>query len=73
MARAKQKRRVPKEELAVAVRKHFKEAPVVENECMVEVMYRVRTQGISFRNHEMMRCIIGKTLVLTITQTKNSG
>jgi hypothetical protein len=45
MARARNKRRIRKEELALAVRKHFKEAPVVENECLVELLYRIKVKG----------------------------
>ncbi|KAF2424449.1 hypothetical protein EJ08DRAFT_700664 [Tothia fuscella] len=49
MARARQKRRIRKEELALAVRKHFKEAPVVENEVLVELLYRIKVKDKSFR------------------------
>jgi hypothetical protein len=45
MTQERAKRRSSKEDVAVAVRKHFKDNPVAENECLVEVMYRVRTKG----------------------------
>lgn len=47
MARAKNKRRIRKEELAMIVRRNFKEAPVVENECVVTLMYKVQMKGRS--------------------------
>ncbi|KAE9962928.1 hypothetical protein BLS_009877 [Venturia inaequalis] len=49
MARAKNKRRIKREELAMIVRKNFKEAPVVENECVVTLMYKVQMKDKTFR------------------------
>ncbi|TID23560.1 hypothetical protein E2P81_ATG03125 [Venturia nashicola] len=49
MARAKNKRRIRREELAMIVRRNFKEAPVVENECVVTLMYKVQMKDKSFR------------------------
>jgi hypothetical protein len=45
MARAKSKRRIRREELAMIVRRNFKEAPVMENECLVDLLYRVKVKG----------------------------
>src|ERR1700749_3279757 len=57
MSRPKNKRRIRREELAMGVRKNFKEAPVSENECVVELLYKVKMRGISTgkfqRNHEL--------------------
>jgi histone deacetylase complex subunit SAP30 len=47
MARAKNKRRIRREELAMIVRRNFKEAPVMENECLVDLLYRVKVKGAS--------------------------
>jgi len=49
MARTKQKKRMRKEELAMIVRRNFKEAPVVENECIVTLLYKVQMKDKSFR------------------------
>lgn len=48
MARQKEKRRVAKESLALAVRKHFNSAAVNEIDVVVEVIYRVKNQGMAF-------------------------
>jgi hypothetical protein len=45
MARQKDKRRVSKDQLALAVRKHFNSAAVNEIDVVVEVIYRVKNQG----------------------------
>jgi histone deacetylase complex subunit SAP30 len=46
MARVKNKRRIRREELAMIVRRNFKEAPVIENECLVDLIYRVKVKGV---------------------------
>jgi len=43
MARPRAKQRVPKETLALAVRKHFNALPVNENEAVVNTLYKART------------------------------
>ena len=45
MARKKDKRRVPKDQLALAVRKNFNSAAVNEIDVMVEMVYKVKHQG----------------------------
>lgn len=45
MARRKDKRRVSKEQLALTVRKNFNAAAVSEVDVMVELLYKVRSQG----------------------------
>jgi len=45
MARKKDKRRVSKEQLALAVRKNFNSAAVSEIDVTVEMVYKVRHQG----------------------------
>ncbi|KAK0943628.1 hypothetical protein LTR29_004799 [Friedmanniomyces endolithicus] len=49
MARRKDKRRVPKEVLALAVRKNFNSAAVSETDVVVELVYKVRHQDQAFR------------------------
>jgi len=49
MARKKDKRRTSKEQLALAVRKHFNAAAVNEIDVVVELVYKVRNQDNSFR------------------------
>jgi len=49
MSRPKNKRRIRREELAMIVRKNFKEAPVSENECVVELLYKVKMRDKAFR------------------------
>jgi len=46
MARRKEKRRVAKEQLALAVRKNFNSAAVSETDVVVELVYKVRHQGL---------------------------
>jgi hypothetical protein len=46
MAREKAQRRCTKDEVAAVARKHFKDTSVAETECLVEVMYRVKTKGM---------------------------
>ena len=45
MARAKSKRRISKDQLALVVRKNFNAQPVNENEAIVELMYKIRMKG----------------------------
>lgn len=49
MARKKEKRRVPKDQLALAVRKNFNGAAVSEIDVVVELVYKVRNQDKKFR------------------------
>lgn len=49
MARKKEKRRVSKDQLALAVRKNFNGAAVNEIDVVVELVYKVRNQDKSFR------------------------
>ncbi|KAK0357467.1 hypothetical protein LTR02_007510 [Friedmanniomyces endolithicus] len=49
MARRKDKRRVAKEVLALAVRKNFNSAAVSETDVVVELVYKVRHQDKAFR------------------------
>jgi hypothetical protein len=52
MARHKQQRRQSKDQLANAVRKHFNSMGIIENEVIVDFLYKVRWQGTgSFREH----------------------
>ncbi|KAI9709878.1 MAG: hypothetical protein M1812_007586 [Candelaria pacifica] len=46
MARRKAQRRVPKEQLALAVRKNFNGLAVLEQEVVVDFLYKVRFQGM---------------------------
>lgn len=45
MAGKKEQRRQSKDQLATAVRKHFKSMGIVENEVIVDFLYKVRYQG----------------------------
>lgn len=45
MARKKDKRRVKKEQLALAVRKNFNAQAVTETNCIVDWIYTVKNQG----------------------------
>jgi len=47
MARHKQERRQSKEQLANAVRKHFNSMGIIENEVIVDFLYKVRWQGMN--------------------------
>lgn len=49
MARRKDKRRISKDQLALAVRKHFNGAAVNENDVVTELVYRVRNRGEFWR------------------------
>ncbi|WPG99551.1 Hypothetical protein R9X50_00236800 [Acrodontium crateriforme] len=49
MARRKDKRRVPRDQLALAVRKNFNSAAVSETDVVVELVYKVRHQNQTFR------------------------
>lgn len=46
IARRKDKRRVSKDQLALAVRKNFNAAAVSEPDVMVDLLYKVRNQGM---------------------------
>jgi len=45
MARRKEQRRQSKEQLANTVRKHFNSMGIIENEVVVDFLYKVRHQG----------------------------
>jgi hypothetical protein len=45
MARRKEQRRQSKEQLANSVRKHFNSMGIIENEVVVDFLYKVRWQG----------------------------
>lgn len=45
MARPKSKRRVPKDQLALAVRKNFNALGVAESDVIVDLLYKVKNQG----------------------------
>lgn len=45
MARKREKRRISKEQLALAVRKNFNSAAVSEIDVVVELVYKVRHKG----------------------------
>lgn len=47
MVRKREKRRVSKDQLAMAVRKHFNGAAVNEADVVVELVHKVRNQGQS--------------------------
>jgi len=49
MARRKEQRRQGKEQLANAVRKHFNSMGIIENEVVVDFLYKVRWQDKNFR------------------------
>ncbi|KAI1002693.1 hypothetical protein K3495_g5509 [Podosphaera aphanis] len=49
MAGRRGERRQSKDQLAAAVRKHFKSMGIVENEIIVEFLYKVRNQDTNFR------------------------
>lgn len=49
MARSKEKRRVPKEQLALAVRKNFNAIGVSETDVIVDLLYSVKNQDKDFR------------------------
>lgn len=46
MARKKEKRRISKEQLALAVRKNFNGAAVSETDVVVDLLYKVKNQGM---------------------------
>ncbi len=72
MARRKDKRRVAKEQLALAVRKNFNSAAVSETDVVVELVYKVRHQGkniiVTLASLLCLRVITDVDL-----QTKHSG
>jgi hypothetical protein len=45
MARKKEQRRQGKDQLANAIRKHFNSLGVIENEVIIDFLYKVRHQG----------------------------
>lgn len=45
MARAKEKRRIAKEQLASQVRRMFNDMAVVENETVLDIIYKLRNKG----------------------------
>ena len=49
MSRPKAKRRVPKDQLALAVRKNFNAIGVSETEVLVHLLYKVKNQGRDMR------------------------
>lgn len=49
MARHKQERRQSKDQLANSVRKHFNSMGIIENEVIVDFLYKVRWQDKNFR------------------------
>jgi histone deacetylase complex subunit SAP30 len=49
MARKREKRRVSKEQLALAVRRSFKDQAVSESDVVCEFVYRVRNRDNAFR------------------------
>lgn len=67
MARHPSKRRSTKDELAAAVTRHYKDNAATETECLVELLYRIKTQGLQF-----LSSILSITL-LTQQQTKHSA
>lgn len=46
MVQERAKRRCTREEVAAVVKKHFKDTSVAENDCLIEVMYRVKMKGM---------------------------
>lgn len=46
MARRKEQRRQSKDQLANSVRKHFNSMGIIENEVVVDFLYKVRWQGM---------------------------
>lgn len=54
MARRKEKRKVSKEQLALTVRKNFNAAAVNEIDVMVELVYKVRNQGMCYNALRIM-------------------
>lgn len=69
MARRKAKRKVPKEQLAMAVRKNFNDAAVNEIDVMVDLLYKVRNQGMSSCN---AWCSLYPSADTSALQTKRS-
>lgn len=49
MAKAKEKRKTGKEQLALAVRKHFNGLAVTETDVVVDFLYAVKFQGMQKR------------------------
>jgi histone deacetylase complex subunit SAP30 len=55
MSRPKTTRRVPKEQLALAVRKHFNALPINEVEVIVDFLYKAKMKGTDnhfWKNHQ---------------------
>ena len=66
MARKKEKRRISKEQLALAVRKNFNGAAVSEIDVVVELVYKVRNQGSLFHRHKI---VMGHAENVSLTET----
>lgn len=66
MARRKDRRRIAKDSLATAVRRHFNGAAVNELDVVVELAYKAKTKGMSCR-----ACICLRDHMLTI-ETRQS-
>ena len=60
VGRRKEERKQNKDQLANAVRKHFNSMGIVENEVVVDFLYKVRWQGMCFE------CCSDWKVVLTI-------
>ncbi|KAK5107775.1 hypothetical protein LTR62_000699 [Meristemomyces frigidus] len=60
MARRKDRRRVAKEQLAMAVRKNFNSAAVSETDVVVELVYKVRHQDKAFRLRSLPAAAVKK-------------
>jgi len=69
MARRKDKRRVAKEQLALAVRKNFNSAAVSETDVVVELVYKVRHQGknIIVSLHDTLASLLCLRVILKST------
>ncbi len=69
MARRKDKRRVAKEVLALAVRKNFNSAAVSETDVVVELVYKVRHQGknISVSFYNILASLLCLRVILMLT------
>ncbi|KAK1069518.1 hypothetical protein LTR12_004565 [Friedmanniomyces endolithicus] len=75
MARRKDKRRVAKEQLALAVRKNFNSAAVSETDVVVELVYKVRHQGknVIVSLHDTLASLLCLSNTEVDLQKKRSG
>lgn len=64
MARPIAKRRVPKEQLALAVRKNFNAGSVNESDVIVDLLYKAKTQG----THLLLSTSSGTLLLTPVTR-----